>query len=623
MMLTDPKIRPDHLRRQAVVYVRQSTLQQVRGNRESSTRQYALADRAKALGWPAGAVQTIDDDQGRSGAHADHRHGFKRLLAEIAAGQVGVVLALEASRLARSSVDWHRLVEICVVTKTLLADESAVYDPRDPNDRLLLGVKGTLSEAELMTIRCRLHDGRWSKARRGELAQSLPVGFLRTEAGTVVKHPDRQVQSRLRYVFDLFTELRVARRVVARLRREKLTIPTQGWGGPGHGEVRWKEPTFGAVMRLLHNPAYAGAYVYGQKEYDSFDRSPATGKAKTKSRSWADWPVCVRDVYPAYISWEQFVRNQQTLRDNWFRGGTRGAPRRGQALLQGVVRCGRCGSRMNIFYYSKKEKRAPGYGCVAAYVNGGATCQMMSSAPVDAAVAELFLAAVTPAQVEVALRALDAYEAERAEARRQRQLQIQQADYEVELARRRYEATDPANRLVAAELEARWEQALRERERLTREAEELERQSASPLGAAERRRVREMAADLGKVWHAPTTGMEDRKELLRFLVQRVYLDGVTEAGQIRIEVEWHTGARTQVKVPRPLVGAWAPKTPAGAVERIRALLPDHDYVTIARMLNTEGFRTAKGLRFDVYSVGYVARSRGCGRASAKQPAADV
>src|SRR6202790_2402034 len=213
-MTFDPKIRADHFRRAAVVYVRQSTLHQVRGNRESGARQYALVDRAKALGWPATAVQTIDEDQGRSGAHADQRQGFKKLLAEIGAGQVGLVLALEASRLARSSVDWHRLVEICGITKTLLADESAVYDPRDPNDRLLLGVKGTLSEAELMTIRCRLHDGRWSKARRGELAQSLPVGLLRSEAGTVVKHPDRQFQSRLLYVYDLFAELRVARRVV-------------------------------------------------------------------------------------------------------------------------------------------------------------------------------------------------------------------------------------------------------------------------------------------------------------------------------------------------------------------------------------------------------------------------
>ncbi|HMB06718.1 MAG TPA: recombinase family protein, partial [Isosphaeraceae bacterium] len=218
-MPTDTKIRTDHLRRQAVVYVRQSTPHQVRGNRESTVRQYALVDRAKALGWPAAAVQTIDEDQGRSGARSDHRDGFKRLLAEIGAGQVGLVLALEASRLARSSVDWHRLVEICGITKTLLADESAVYDPRDPNDRLLLGVKGTLSEAELMTIRCRLHDGRWSKARRGELAKPLPVGYVRTETGAVVKHPDRQVQARLEYVFELFAELRVARKVVARLRR--------------------------------------------------------------------------------------------------------------------------------------------------------------------------------------------------------------------------------------------------------------------------------------------------------------------------------------------------------------------------------------------------------------------
>src|SRR5688572_6749578 len=437
-----PKVRPEHLRRLAVVYIRQSSAHHIRSNRESGQRQYALTERAQALGWPRSLVKTIDEDQGRSGASSAHRHGFKKLLAEIGAGQVGVVLALEASRLARSSADWHRLVEICVVTKTLLADESSVYDPRIPNDRLLLGLKGTLSEAELMTIRCRLHEGRWSKARRGELAQSLPVGYFRTEAGAVVKHPDRQVQARLGRVFDLFAELRVARRVVLRLRREKLMIPAQAWGGPGHGEVRWKVPTFGAIMRILHNPAYAGAYVYGQKEYDGFDRSPTNGKAKTKARPVADWPVCVRDVYPAYLTWDQFVRNQQTLRDNWFRHDSRGAPRKGAALLQGIVRCGRCGARMSVFYYSTREKRAPGYGCVAGYANGGPTCQMMSSAPVDAAVTDLFLAAVTPAQVEVALRALDAYEAEQAEVKSQRRLQIQQADYEVEIARRRYERSE-------------------------------------------------------------------------------------------------------------------------------------------------------------------------------------
>jgi DNA invertase Pin-like site-specific DNA recombinase len=623
-MTLDPKIRPNHLRRAAVVYVRQSTLHQVRGNRESGDRQYALAERAKALGWPAVAVQTIDEDQGRSGAHAEQRQGFKKLLAEIGAGQVGVVLALEASRLARSSLDWHRLVEICVVTDTLLADETAVYNPRDPNDRLLLGVKGTLSEAELFTLRCRLHEGRWNKAKRGELANSLPVGYVRTEAGAVVKEPDRQVQARLSYVFKRFAELRVARRVLLHLQREKLTVPTKVWGGPRHGTIRWKVPTLSDIMRLLHNPIYAGAYVYGQKEYDPFDRSQTNGKAKTKSRPVEQWPVCLRDVYPAYICWEQFTNNQQILHDNWFRHGSRGAPRNGRALLQGIVRCGRCGSRMTVFTYSTKEKRAPGYGCVAAYLNGAAaTCQMMSSAPVDAAVTELFLAAVTPAQLDIALHALDQYEADQAEARRQRQLQIERAEYEVEIARRRYEATDPANRLVAAELESRWEQALRYRDQLRREAEECDRRTDHAMGAADRARVRQLAGDLATVWHAPTTEMADRKALLRFLVQRVYLDGVTEAGQIQITVEWHTGAHTSVSIPRPAVGAHAPKTPERAVERIRALWPDHDYATIAGMLNQESLKTAKGLSFDQFSVGYVVRSRGWNRGESTPRKAEV
>jgi hypothetical protein len=430
--------------------------------------------------------------------------------------------------------------------------------------------------------------------------------------------PDQQVQARLRHVFELFAELRVARRVVARLRREKLKLPAQVWGGPGHGEVRWKIATFGAVMRLLRTPAYAGAYAYGQKEYDSYDRSPKTGRARARVRPVTEWPVCIRDVYPAYLTWDQFVENQRILRDNWFRSGTRGAPRKGMALLQGIARCGRCGARMSMFYYSTKEKRAPGYGCLAGYADGGKTCQMMSSAPVDAAVAELFLAAVTPAQVDVALRALDVYEAEQTEVRRQRQLQVRQADYEVEIARRRYEAADPANRLVAGELEARWEQALRDRERLTREAEQRDRQAATPLGAAERRKVRELSADLGAVWRSATTTAADRKELLRFLVHRVYLDGVTDAGQIRIEVEWHTGAQTRVTVPRPVVGAWAPRTPSAAVERIGALVSKHEYAAIADTLNAEGIRTAKGHQFNYESVAYVARSRGWGRGTARR-----
>ena len=534
------------------------------------------------------------------------------------------MLALEASRLARSSVDWHRLVEICGITKTLLADESAVYDPRDPNDRLLLGVKGTLSEAELMTIRCRLHDGRWSKARRGELAKPLPVGYVRTEAGAVVKHPDRQVQARLRYVFELFAELRVARRVVARLRREKLQIPAQAWGGPGHGEVRWKVPTFGAIMRLLHNPAYAGAYAYGQKEYDPFDRSPTTGKAKTTARPLADWPVCVRDAYPAYITWDQFVRNQQTLRDNWFRAGTRGAPRRGQALLQGIARCGRCGARMSVFYYSTKEKRAPGYGCVAGYVDGGPTCQMMSSAPVDAAVAELFLAAVTPAQVDVALRALDAYEAERAEAR---QAAADAGPAGRVRGRDRPPAVrgdrpgQPAGRGRTGGAVGAGAAGAGAADAGGRGTGPAGGQPAgggrAAAGAGDGRRPREGVArgddrdggPEGAVAFPGPPGVPGRGDR-----------GRARSGS-RSSGTPGRGRRSRCRARRSGRGRRGRRRPRSSGSA--SFLPQHDYAEIAEMLNAEGFRTAKGLKFDMYSVGYVARSRGWGRSAAKRPEGDV
>jgi DNA invertase Pin-like site-specific DNA recombinase len=443
-----PKITPDQLRRQALVYIRQSTPQQIRSNQESAERQYALGARAAALGWPPEAIQTIDEDQGRSGTSALHRPGFKKLLAEIGAGQVGVVLALEASRLARSSVDWHRLVEICGITRTLLADEGAVYDPRDPNDRLLLGVKGTLSEAELFTLRCRLHEGRWNKARRGALSRSLPVGYIYTEQGTIQKDPDRQVRTRLAYLFRLFARRRAARQVLVQLRAEGLKLPTCVWGGPQHGRLVWKAPTLSTIVRILHNPTYAGAYVYGQFAYDAFERSPTTGKAKVRLRPLEDWTVCLHDAVPAYIGWEQFVENQRLLRANWYRPSSRGAPRKGAALLQGIVFCGHCGRKMGIQHYATREQRAPSYTCYRAYHNeGGAACQSMSAKGVDEAVTALFLHAVSPAKVELAVRAAHELEQDRAAAREQWTMQLQQADYEVQVAQRRYESVDPANRL--------------------------------------------------------------------------------------------------------------------------------------------------------------------------------
>ena len=604
------KITPAHLRRHALIYIRQSSTQQVRSHQESTERQYALVQRAAALGWPPELIATIDEDQGRSGTSATHRSGFKKLLAEISAGQVGIVLALEASRLARSSADWHRLVEICSITRTLLADDGAVYDPREPNDRLLLGVKGTISEAELFTLRCRLHEGRWNKARRGALRRSLPVGYVSTADGKVHKDPDRQVQARIVYVFRLFTRLRVARKVLLQLRTEDLQLPTLVWGGPQHGRVVWKAPTLSAVVRMLHNPTYAGVYVYGQSAYDSFVRSATTGKAKTQLRPLEEWPVCLQAAFPPYITWEQFVENQRILRANWYRADQRGAPRKGAALLQGLVFCGRCGRKMGIQHYATREKRAPAYTCYQAYqTEGGASCQCMSAHGVDAAVTGLFLQAVSPAKVDIALRALQELEHERITVREQWALQLQQADYEVQVAQRRYESVDPANRLVAGELEAQWESALKHREVLARRSREFACQQEHEIGPKEYALIQELAADMERVWSASTTTMEDRKTLLRYLVKRVHLDGVTESGRIRIEVEWHTGAHTSTTIARAVVGAWAPRTPAAVEQRIQALLPTYTQTQIAQCLNTEGFRSAKGKAFDYRTVRYIIQSR--------------
>lgn len=335
--MTTAKIQSTHCDRIAFVYVRQSTPLQVIENRESTERQYHLRERAIELGWPSSRVEVIDEDQGRSGSTAAHRTGFQRLAAEVVLGKVGIVLMLEASRLARNNSDWYRLIEICGVSGTLIADEGAVYNPREPNDRLLLGVKGTLSEAELFTLRTRLYEGRWNKARKGLLHFPLPVGYVQTATNNWTLDPDTQVRERLDYVFDSFRRHGVVRAVVRDLKEQGLELPTRVTAKEGYGSLVWKTPTLSAVIRILHNPAYAGAYVYGRWEYLSERRSPKTGKASAHSRSMAQWPVKIPEHHPAYVRWEEFVKNQEQLRENWSHEGNRGVPREGRALLQGIV----------------------------------------------------------------------------------------------------------------------------------------------------------------------------------------------------------------------------------------------------------------------------------------------
>ena len=605
------KIDADHLLRTAVVYVRQSTVLQVVLHQESTERQYDLRQRAVDLGWSKERVDIIDEDQGLSAASAEHRPGFQRLVAAVGLGQIGIVLMLEASRLARSCSDWHRLIEICSVASTLIADEQAVYDPRIPNDRLLLGVKGTLSEAELFTMRTRLHEGRWNKARKGELHRSFPTGYVVGQDGTWAKDPDERVRDRIAYVFETFRRLGVARQVLVSFREEKLRLPVKEWGGPQHGRIVWKEPTYGTIIRMLHNPAYAGTYAYGQWEYDGTRRSSKTGKTLPKLRALEQWPISLQEHHEGYLSWDEFLRNQRLLRQNGFHSMTRGAPREGHALLQGIVQCGHCGARMGVHSYSVREKRRPAYICAHAYQQEGtrSTCQSMSAGPIDIAVAEQFIEAMTPAQLEVSLQVVRQVKEEKEALKRQWEHQVEQARYEALLAERQYYAVDPDNRLVARTLEARWNEKLEALQRLERAFEEAQEQARFSLTEEEEEQVRALAQDLPAIWNAPSTTDQERKKLLRYAISEVQLDGVRVPGRIEIRITWRTGAVTVREVDRLPVGSWAPRTGEEVIEHICALAPDHSATEIVDLLNQEGLRTAHGKKFRNHHVLYIARTR--------------
>ncbi len=606
--LHNVKIREDHLQRRACVYIRQSTVFQVTHNRESTERQYHLRQRAIELGWTAEAVTIIDEDQAQSATSANHRQGFQRLAAEVAAREVGIVFMLEASRLARCGSDWHRLIEICSVTQTLFADEMAVYDPREPNDRLLLGVKGTLSEAELMTLRTRLYEGRWNKARKGKLSRSVPTGYVVDSEGQWLKDPDLQVQDRLAYVFALFRRLGVALQVLRSLKKEQLKLPVRVWGGPDRGQLLWKEPSYGILMRLLRNPAYAGVYVYGEWAYDGTDRNPKNGKSRPHSRAPEDWPVCIQEHHAGYISWEEYLVNRQRLHQNWFRSRTRGAPREGAALLQGLVFCGRCGARMGVNTYSARERRRPSYICYRDYSEGAAhTCQSMSSRPIDEQVVALFFEAMVPAQIELAMQVVDNLREEKQALRQQWEQQLKQARYEAQLAQRQYDAVDPDNRLVAVTLERRWNEKLEAVQDLENAYRKAQAQTHFTITDEEQNDIRRLAQDLPAIWHAPSTTDRERKQLLRYLIAEVQLDGVTTTGKIEIRVTWRSGAVTNRQIERLKVGAWAPRTDTRVIERIRALAPIHIVGEIVDILNREELRSAHGRKFREHHVLYLAR----------------
>jgi len=599
--LNTAKIRAEHLDQPALVYVRQSTFMQVRLNTGSTARQYDMRQRALDLGWAPEQVVIIDQDQGCSGASAVGREGFQYLIAEVGLGRAGAVFSLEASRLARSSSDWYHLIEICALTDTLVVDEEGVYDPGQYNDRLLLGIKGTMSEAELHWLRTRLVGGKLDKAQKGQLRFRPPTGLVYDATGQLVLDPDEQVQQAVQLVFDLFDELGSALAVVKHFAEQRLLFPTRFWGGVRAGELVWRPLNHGRVLFILHNPAYAGTYVYGQTKTRTQVLPGETPPLKSRTRpvKREEWPVVLHDAHSGYITWDQFLRNQQRLDDNrTFRHEERrGAVREGPALLQGIVLCGLCGRRMTVRYLD--DGLTPCYECNQYHKKrGGKTCQSIRGDGIDAAVARIFLEAMQPAQLEVSMAALEQVEARALQIDRQWQLRLERVQYEADLARRRFMAVEPENRLVARSLERDWNEKLAEVQRLEQAYTAWPQPTARLTSPEEQQRILALAQDLPTIWQAETSTHADRKHLLRFLIKDVTL--TQQETTFHIGLRWQTEAVTELEIARP-----SRRTAPAVLDRIRELAPTHTDEQIALRLNQEGLTTGKKLPFTKSRVQWV------------------
>jgi DNA invertase Pin-like site-specific DNA recombinase len=595
--MTDPlrssKLQPWHFDRSAVVYVRQSTPQQVLEHQESTARQYALADRAVAFGWPSDRVLVIDDDLGQSGQSAEGRLGFQRLLAEVALDHVGLILGLEMSRLARSCKDWHQLLELCARFRTLLADADGLYDPTDYNDRLLLGLKGTMSEAELHILKERMYQGKLNKARRGELYGPPPIGYVRIAGGPPTLDPDEQVQAVVRLIFDQFERQGTLHGLLRYLVHHGIRMPVRPHFGPNRGQLQWRRPNRETLQNLLHHPIYAGAYRHGHRAVDPRRQQPGRPGTGRQCLAPGDCLVLIRDHLPAYITWERFCANQERLAANRARYEAAGAPRQGCSLLGGLLRCGRCDRRMMVRYSGGKSRLW--YACARAAADyAEPLCQSLSGPVLDEFVSHQILAAVEPAALEASLAAVAEVEKERAELTRHWQLRLERACYESERAGRQFQACEPENRLVARELERRWEDALRQQRQLEEEFARWQRTTATRLSASDRDAIRSLAADLPAVWRAETTTPADRQRIARLLLERVEVTVDKESEQVEVRLHWAGGSVGTYSLQRPVRRYQQQANYPHLVERLRELCRERlSSAAIARRLNDEGFRPPK------------------------------
>jgi excisionase family DNA binding protein len=580
------KIRPEHLARPALVYVRQSTVHQVRHHHESRRRQYDLAAEARAWGWQE--VLVIDEDLGKSGATVAGRTGFQRLVADVSLGRAGAVFSLEVSRLARNNRDWHQLLELCGLTNTVIVDAEGIYDPRQLNDRLLLGLKGTISEAELGWLRQRASEGLLAKARRGELLLSLPVGYVHTPDGRIEKHPDQRVQAAIDLVFRQFAALGSARQVVLWFRHEQLPLPALVPDASWSERVTWRLPIYNSILSVLRNPVYAGAYAFGRTGTRTQLLDGAAQKTRGHRRPRPQWLVLLPDHHAGYIAWDTYERNQRLLADNAQMKGlmAKGAVRSGPSLVAGLLRCGRCGRRLHVAYS----------GAVARY-----TCRTRDAAGcglafgglrIEAALEREVLRVLTPGAIEAALASTEVAEDDRATTRHALDLEVREARYEAERAQRQYDAVEPEHRLVAATLEQRWDAALQRVASLEQRLAQLAAPPARPA-PPDRATLLALAQEFPTVWADPATDARTKKRVARLLIEEIRVSEQDPRG-LELLIHWTGGKHTRLHVPRNRTGQHRRCTDRAVVDVVRELARRVPDAQIARLLNRLGYRTGAG-----------------------------
>lgn len=604
-MTPESKLSGHHRERLAVVYVRQSSVHQVQHHQESTQLQYGLVQHAERLGWPRERILVIDDDQGISGASSEGRLGFQRLLSEIALDHVGLILGVEMSRLARSCKDWYQLLEVCAVFDTLICDLDGLYDPGCYNDRLLLGLKGTMSEAELHVLRQRMWQGALQKARRGELLSKGPMGYVRDDK-TLVLDPDEQAQSAIRLIFELFERIGSMHGVLRHFVAEGLRMPVRPSSGPNKGRLEWHPPNQTAIKTVLSHPVYAGAYVFGFRTQSKKSRQ----QKRPHRLPQEEWLVLLKDRFPAYISWSEYEENQKRLAQNRSLQTARGSVRQGAALLSGLVVCGRCGYRMRTQYAGRRSH--PSYRCSARNsLYGEPLCQHTKAAPLDQEVVRLAMLALEPSALSVSCQVANDIQQQRAATETLWKQRLERAAYEADRAARQFHAAEPENRLVTRSLEAAWEEKLRVQRELQEQYERHLQAQPQPLSAMDQTRIERLAADVPALWKAETTTDSDRKEILREIIDYIVIGIEGETEWVEARIHWVGGHQTYTRFRRPLRASAKLSYASSLVERVRELLGQGlSAPKVAEALRAEGFKTARGSPFGRASVDVIARRHG-------------